>query len=211
MYEFFELQGGHRLGAAASAWSERQPSVDRRRVLKETPVGLTPPSLALAMRRAPKGPSVSQPSRRDLDRHRCLHRRHRPGAVFSSRRWKCGGTHAWLPMHARRRAVSVCMRSCALVHVRAHPVRMQAEARFRTRACRAAGSEAARSSCHAWRLGHGARTVHVRGRRNHSADCESTIRRLVDAQPGFRSVRIARPETARRAGSNSDAAHRRVG
>ena len=73
------------------------------------------------MRRAPMGPSASQPSSRDLDRHRCLHRRHRPGAVFSSRRWKCGGTHAWLPMHARRRAVSVCMRSCALVHVRAHP------------------------------------------------------------------------------------------
>ena len=29
----------------------------------------------LAMRRAPKGPSASQPGRRDLDRHRCLHRR----------------------------------------------------------------------------------------------------------------------------------------
>ena len=73
------------------------------------------------MRRAPMGPSASQPSSRDLDRHRCLHRRHRPGAVFSSRRWKCGGTHAWLPVHARICAVPACMRSYALVHARGHP------------------------------------------------------------------------------------------
>ena len=121
MYEFCALQGGHRPGATASAWSERQSSVDRRRVPTESQGGLTPPSLALPMRRAPQGPSASQPGCCELDRHRRVHLQEHPWAVFSTRRWKWRSKHTWLPVHARICAVPACMRSYALVHARGHP------------------------------------------------------------------------------------------